>query len=387
MLQSIRYCTQFILGQASSLLVVGTVLINGYLGIRLGTVVFVTILAVGQCLFAFGAFVGEFWLMVAARVLIGVGGSVAFSTIDAFAAQWFKDKEVTIAFGIMNSFMCLGTAAGLYINNIIYNFCTFIVNRQLHLGVSLLLSVCIAITGVILSIVLAIMDKNAKMDVNRPNSNKFTFQKLFKFNASFWIVIMVSVVLYSAMFPFLGIAQMFLISKYHFSANAANFANLLIFLISISSPLIGLLINWTGFNIYWSLGGMAVMFFAHLLYLISDASWFIPYVANSILGLSFSCINTALWSAPSFLVSKHQLVAVYGILEVTANLGLAITNMASGQVIDNYGYFFHQLVLPLFLLVVGILLLVFLICNLFGTGNQLIMSGCKQRRIKTLSLS
>ena len=362
------------------LTVVGTVLINRHIGIRCGTVLFMVVLAVGQCLFAAGAFTGDFWLMMVAHFILGVGGEVLFSTTDAFAAQWFRDKDITIAFGIISALSRLGGAAGLYINNIVYNFCGFVVNRQLRLGVALMLSVSLVIIGVALAVALAIINKTANLDEKHKNKSKLAFKELLKFNVNLWIVVTVCILLFSAIFPFLGIAQVFLVCKFGLSVNQANTANLMIFLIPVGTPLMGFLINWTGFNIYWSIGGMLAMFSTHLVYLLSSRSLFIPYITNGALGLSFGCIYTALWAAPSFLVNDNQLVTVYGILEAGVNLGLAVTNMASGQVIDTYGYFMHQLMLPLLYTLVATLLLFILMCNLLGTENQVNMSGWQRRR-------
>ena len=364
------------------LTVVGAVLINRFLGCRCGTVLFMLLLCVGQSLFAVGAFVGAFWLMMTARFLIGIGGEIAFTMTDAFAAQWFRGKEVTLAFGIVGSFCRLGGAGGLYVNNIVYNFCGAIPDRYFQLGATLSFTVGVIVIATVFSIVLAIMDKHAEKGDRKTckkEESKFSFKELLNFSVNFWIVCIVCVLYMSTIFPFVAIAQMFLRSKFGLSIDFANSLDLLIFLIPIGTPLLGMLINYTGFNVYWSFGGILVAFSAHLLYLLSSRSWFIPFIANSLLGMSFGCVNTAFWAAPSLLVGEHQLVTAYGMLEAGSNLGFAVTDIVSGQLIDNCGYFIHQLFF-LFVLVVAIFLTIYLIFNLWGTDNPVNLSGWKKRK-------
>ena len=371
------------------LTIVGAVIVNQYLGCRFATVLFMSVLCVGQAIFAVGAFCGMFWVMMFARFLLGIGGEIAFITTDAFAAYWFKGREVSFAFGIIGAFCRLGGAGGLYVNNAVYNICDFILDKYLRLGVALSFTVCVLVIATMLSFVLALMDKHAekhfaeKRDSKVESDSKFSLKQVLKFDVNFWVMSCVCVLYFSTIFPFVAIAQVFLRSKYGLSVNYANIADLLIFMVPIGAPIFGAIINWTGFNVYWSLAGILVACSAHLLYLLSNGAWFVPFLANSILGLSFGCVNTALWAAPPLLVEDHQLVTAYGILEAGSNFGFAVTDIVSGQLIDNFGYFVHQIFF-LSLLVVATSLTVCLLCNLFRSNSCLNMSGWHQRRLRNV---
>ncbi len=368
------------------LTVLGAILVNQYLGCRLATVLFMTLLCIGQALFAVGAFCGAFWTMMVARFLLGIGGEIAFITTDAFAAHWFKGKEVSIAFGVIGAFCRLGGAGGLYVNNALYSSVDFVQDRYLRLGVTLLFTVCLLVVATLLSLVLALMDKRAEKCLTaeskqRAGTSKFSAKQILSFDGNFWIMSTMCILYFSTIFPFVAIAQIFLGSKFGLTVDHANTASLLIFVIPIGAPLFGVLINWTGYNIYWSLAGILVAFSAHFLYLLSNGAWFIPFVANSVLGLSFGCVNTALWAAPPLLVGDHQLVTAYGVLEAGSNFGFAVTDIISGQLIDHFGYFVHQLFF-LSLLVVAVFLTMWLICNVFRTDCRVNMSGSKQRQLR-----
>ena len=163
------------------------------------------------------------------------------------------------------------------------------------------------------------------------------------------------------------------------SVSEADIANVVTYATQILSPFFGLMIDRTGFHVSWALMGIILMFGAHVLFLLSNGLFYIPFVANAIIGISHSCFNAAIWVAPALLVQDNQLSTAYGILEAVSHVGYAVVDLIAGQVIDNFGYFAQQVFFLCFL-AIGILLLVLLIFHLAGTENLVNISGQKRKK-------
>ena len=359
----------------------GGIIIDRILGIRLGTLLFIALSTIGQLIFALGAFFDVFWLMVVARFIIGVGGEITFIVTDAFAALWFKGKE-TLIFAILGAACRFGGCSALYLNQLFYDYSSFIANKSTQLGFTLLIPFTALVLCLIAALLLAGMDKRAEKILKRDNftKKKVSFKDLKDFGINYWLVVVVSVIYFSTVFPFVAIAQMFFTSKFGLSVNEANIASLVTYIIPIIAPLFGLIISWTGFNVSWGLLGIVLTFGAHSLFLLSNGASYVPFIANSIIGLSFSCFNTAMWATPALLVKEHQLATSYGILESVLNAGYAVVDIVAGQLIDNYGYTVQEVFFLCFQ-ALGIMIILLLIFRLSGSENLVNTSGWKRRRL------
>lgn len=351
------------------LTILGAILVNRYLGIRNAVILFMFVLCIGQTGMALGAFIGMYWVMIAFRIVVGIGGVIVFSTTDVMTARWFKDR-LTLIFAITGTFGRIGCSGGIYLNAYVYHLLSGYNEGHSRLGLTVLFSALYLVIGTVLAFILAVVDKQADNKINNSDkdSKDFAIREIFNFNTNFWLGITPCILFLCAYFPFADIAQVFIVSKYGLSIDYANTANLLIFLTPVFGVPAGLLIDWTGYNISWSLGGLLIACGSYIAYLFIDGKlqW-IPFVANITLGLSYSCVNTALWSAPPFLVQDHQLVTAYAVLEAGLNLGFAVTGVITGPLIDHYGYF----VLGLFfmsLLMTSVLITVTLIIRLANTN-------------------
>ena len=359
--------------------VIGGILVDRILGKRLGIFLFMVVTTIGQLVMALGGFFDMFWLMVVGRFIIGVGGEIALITSNAFVAVWFRGKEITFVFALLGTSGCLGGAGGLYLNQIFYDCFNFISDKHTQLGITLMVSFGIMILCCFLTLIIMVLDKRAEKFLQRDNSTKkkFTIQDLKNFGIYYWLVLGIASIYYMVSYPFVAIAQLFFISKFGLSFSEANVANVLTYATQILSPFFGLMIDRTGFHMSWALTGILLMFGAHVLFLFSNGIFYIPFVANAIIGISNSCF-AAIWVIPALLVEDNQLSTAYGIFEAAQNAGYAVVNLIAGQVIDNYGYFAQE-VFFLCLLAIGILLLVLFIFHLAGTENLINISGQKRR--------
>lgn len=74
---------------------------GGYLtdkvfGIRLGAIIFCTIVLIGQFIIALGAFLNMFWLMELGRFVFGIGGESLAVAQNTYAVTWFKGSFLVL---------------------------------------------------------------------------------------------------------------------------------------------------------------------------------------------------------------------------------------------------------------------------------------------------
>ena len=79
------------------------------IGMRLGTVMFTAVLTLGQFVFYLGGDQMQYSLMLAGRVIFGLGGECMSVAQSSLISTWFKGKEMNFALGLNLSVSRLGS--------------------------------------------------------------------------------------------------------------------------------------------------------------------------------------------------------------------------------------------------------------------------------------
>uniref|UniRef100_A0A8C7UIS8 Lysosomal dipeptide transporter MFSD1 n=1 Tax=Oncorhynchus mykiss TaxID=8022 RepID=A0A8C7UIS8_ONCMY len=280
-----------------------------------------------QVIVAVGALLDLFWLMEIGRFVFGIGGESLAVAQNTYAVNWFKGKELNLVFGLQLSMARLGSTVNMNIMGWVYNRVADLVGSTGHttLGVSLMIG---ELT----------IDSRAIVDGLLWEVIKLTDVKDFPF--PLWLIFIICVGYYVAIFPFIGLGQVFFIEKFNFSPQEARAINSIVYIISApASPLLGFMVDRTGKNVIWVLCAVVTTLIAHMM--LAFTFWN-PWIAMSLLGLSYSLLACALWPMVAFVVPEHQLGTAYGFMQSIQNLGLALISMAAGSILDNKGYLFLE---------------------------------------------
>lgn len=78
-------------------------------GVRLCLIIFVSLIAIGQVIFAFGVSIKSWPVMFLGRIVFGFGGESISVANSSILADWFAGKEVAFAFGLNLSVARLGS--------------------------------------------------------------------------------------------------------------------------------------------------------------------------------------------------------------------------------------------------------------------------------------
>ena len=70
------------------------------IGIRIGLLLFSSLVAAGQAVFALGCSSAQYWLAVLGRFIFGLGGESLAVATSTITFSWFLGKEMALAMGI-----------------------------------------------------------------------------------------------------------------------------------------------------------------------------------------------------------------------------------------------------------------------------------------------
>ncbi|XP_004704172.1 major facilitator superfamily domain-containing protein 1 isoform X2 [Echinops telfairi] len=310
-----------------------------------GTIIFSCIVCIGQVVFALGGIFNAFWLMQFGRFIFGIGGESLAVAQNTYAVSWFKGKELNLVFGLQLSMARIGSTVNINLMGWLYATMEASLGSAGYtvLGVTLLIGGITCILSLLCAFALAYLDRRAERILHKEQGKtgeviKLTDVKDFSF--PLWLIFLVCVCYYVAVFPFIGLGKVFFMEKFKFSSQAASAINSVVYIISASlSPVFGLLVDKTGRNIIWVLCAVAVTLVSHMM--LAFTLWN-PWIAMCLLGVSYSLLACALWPMVAYVVPEHQLGTAYGFMQSIQNLGLAIISIIAGIILDTRGYLFLE---------------------------------------------
>nr|CAD7443321.1 unnamed protein product [Timema bartmani] len=318
---------------------VGGFLIDRVFGIRLGTVIYATIVVIGQLIFALGGYLNTFWLMVMGRFIFGIGGESLAVAQNSYAVLWFKGKELNMVFGLQLSFARVGSTVNFNVMEPLYKAVNKYYADYRCTGVVLFIASVTCVMSLVCALLLAWMDKRAERILKRRPLHEGEVVRLTDvkdFPALFWMVCIVCVAYYVAVFPFIALGKVFFERKFEFSPDNANTVNSIVYLISaVASPLLGYLVDKVGKNVFFVIFSVLVSLGCHAMLAFTFIN---PYVAMSILGLAYSMLASGLWPMIALIIPEYQLGTAYGMAQSLQNLGLAVVSLAAGKIVDSGGY-------------------------------------------------
>uniref|UniRef100_A0A3Q3JC53 Lysosomal dipeptide transporter MFSD1 n=1 Tax=Monopterus albus TaxID=43700 RepID=A0A3Q3JC53_MONAL len=311
----------------------GGFLIDRVFGIRLFSLLCLTFSTSTQIIFATGALVNRFWVMALGRFVFGIGGESLAVAQNTYAVNWFKGKELNLVFGLQLSMARLGSTVNMNIMGWVYNRVAVLVGSPGYtvLGISLMIGKYYTPKVKTYNSAEKILHKE-----QGKTGEVIKLTDVKDFPITLWLIFIICVGYYVAVFPFIGLGQVFFIEKFSFSPAEARAVNSIVYIISAPvSPVLGFIVDKTGRNVVWVMIAVVTTLAAHMM--LAFTFWN-PWIAMSLLGVSYSLLACALWPMVAFVVPEHQLGTAYGFMQSIQNLGLALIAMAAGAIVDAKGY-------------------------------------------------
>ena len=269
-------------------------------------------------------------------MIFGCGCEMAGITVSRGIVKWFKGKEMALAMGVEMAIARVGVAVVMLGSPVIAAIEPISVSRPVAFSLVLL---CI---GLICFIVYGFMDK--KLDAQGVEEEKdapFKVSDIGKILSSkmFWVVALLCVLYYSAIFPFQKYAINMLQCNLHFTAEEAGRV-FFVFPLGAAAvtPFLGNFLDRKGKGATMLILGAALMIVCHLVFAFvvpATESVFITLAAIILLGISFSLVPAALWPSVPKLIDEKLLGSAYALIFWIQNIGLYAFPMIIGSVLSS----------------------------------------------------
>ncbi len=272
-------------------------------------------------------------------MIFGCGCEMAGITVSRAIAKWFAGKEMALAMGLEMAIARLGVFAVLSLSPVLA--------AKFNDSVVAPIAFCtvLLIIGLINFIVFTVMDR--KLDKQLGDSqNTSADEEQFKFSdikyifgsKMFWLIALLCVLYYSAIFPFQRYATNFLESTLTIPADeAANLFRWFPILAMILTPVLGSYIDYKGKGASMLMYGALIMIICHLSYAFLlpayPAKWF-ALLITVVLGVSFSLVPAALWPSVPKVIDGKILGSAYALIFWIQNIGLCFVPKIIGNVLN-----------------------------------------------------
>lgn len=272
-------------------------------------------------------------------MIFGCGTEMAGVTVSRAIVKWFHGKEMALAMGIEMAVARLGVFSIFWISPWLYEHFGHSVSAPVIFCTILL---CV---GLFLYIVYGFMDKALDREgVADEEEEPFRFSDLAKVfgNRAFWIVALLCVLYYSAIFPFQKFAAEMLEAKVNFDP---SFASRLFSLFPIGAmiitPFLGTFLDRVGKGATMLVIGSIMMIVSHSIFALypfaggTSLDTFVATAAIVVLGISFSLVPATLWPSVPKLIDSKVLGSAYSAIFWIQNIGLMSVPYIIGLVLKS----------------------------------------------------
>ncbi|MBO7322616.1 MAG: MFS transporter [Bacteroidales bacterium] len=278
-------------------------------------------------------------------MIFGCGCEMAGTTVSKSIAKWFKGKEMALAMGIEMAIARLGVFAVMWLAPII--------SAKFDNSVVAPVAFCTALLliGLICYVVFSLMDTKldkqmiaaGEMSEEGSSEEEFHISDLGKIFSSkmFWLVALLCVLYYSAIFPFQRYAPNFLEMTLNISAEeASRMFSFFPILAMCLTPFLGGFLDYKGKGASMLMLGAVIMICCHLSFaflLPMFPSKVFATILILVLGVSFSLVPAALWPSVPKIIDAKILGSAYCLIFWIQNIGLFLTPIVIGKTLEATG--------------------------------------------------
>jgi MFS family permease len=306
------------------------VLVGGYVVDRIGTrkaiFIFGTLCFIGSVVTVLS---GTLAVMTTGRLIFGLGAESLIVAVTTAVAKWFRGKELSFAFGI--NLMIARAGSWLAQNSPTWAHSSYDNWRS-----PLLISVGFGSLCVVGAIFYWILESYAEMKMHlkhHGSTDKVVFSDIYKFGVSYWYIVALCIVFYSAIFPFETFAIKFFIQAHGTSRELGGFlVSILTAFTMFGTPVFGLFVDRLGKRALLMMLGSMLLIPVYLMMAYTHISLYVPM---AMMGVAFSLIPAVMWPSVAYIVDQSKLGTAYGLMTMIQNIGLAGFNLLVGWANDH----------------------------------------------------
>ena len=295
-------------------------------------------------------------------MIFGCGCEMAGTTVSKILAKWFKGKEMALAMGLEMAIARLGVFGAMWLSPMISE--KFAIDGTNSVVAPLLFASLLLVVGLLNFFVFTVMDKTLdRQELNDQMVNDQMVNDADEFHVSdlkqiftskmFWIVALLCVLYYSAIFPFQRFATNFLEETLQISnAEAAGLFKWFPILAMVLTPFLGAFIDYKGKGASMMLLGAIIMIACHSVFafvLPAYPSKTLALVTILVLGVSFSLVPASMWPSVPKIIDEKVLGSAYCLIFWVQNIGLCLVPLLIGKLrVATDGYLVPMIVFASF---------------------------------------
>ena len=278
-------------------------------------------------------------------MIFGCGCEMAGTTVSKAIAKWFKGKEMAMAMGIEMAIARIGVFS-------IFSISPYLAEKLGGVQGPVGFCTVLLLIGLINFVVFGLMDKHFDHQIEDARAKAAADgeeekpQEEFKISdlgiifksRSFWVVAILCVLYYSAIFPFQRFgANMLQCNLEGISAEtASNIFRWFPIGAAVITPFLGRFLDKKGKGATMLIMGALLLIICHLVFaflLPATHSRVLAYATIVILGISFSLVPAALWPSVPKIIDEKILGSAYNLIFWVQNIGLCLVPMLIGSVL------------------------------------------------------
>lgn len=287
----------------------------------------------------------QVFLAALGYAIFGVGVETAGITVSKIVVKWFKGKEMALAMGLEMATARLGTMLAMAVTVPFANaFGWTDEGGMLHPNISAPILLCLVMLciGTIAFFIYSFIDKkfDAQLGEADVNEEPFRVKDVFSImrNKGFWLIALLCVLFYSAVFPFLKYATDLMVQKYEVDPSlAGTIPSLLPLGTLFLTPLFGNVYDRIGKGATLMIIGAVMLIGVHFLFALPLLNvWWFATLIMICLGIAFSLVPSAMWPSVPKIIPENQLGTAYALIFWVQNWGLMGVPLLIGWVLDTY---------------------------------------------------
>ena len=294
-------------------------------------------------------------------MIFGCGCEMAGTTVSKVLAKWFKGKEMALAMGLEMSIARIGVFAAMFFSPLISQ--RFGVDGMDSVTAPFLFSGLLLVIGLLNYLVFCVMDNKFDKQLVALGESTDTKDPEDEFHISdlgqifqskmFWIVALLCVLYYSAIFPFQRFATNFLEETLQISnAEAAGLFKWFPILAMVLTPFLGAFIDNKGKGASMMMLGAIIMIACHSIFAFVLPAYphkWLALVTILVLGVSFSLVPASMWPSVPKIIDEKVLGSAYCLIFWVQNIGLCLVPMLIGKLrVMTNGYLVPMIVFASF---------------------------------------
>ena len=271
-------------------------------------------------------------------MIFGCGCEMAGITVSRAIAKWFEGKEMALAMGLEMAIARVGVFSVFSISPVIAKHFGTIVAPVAFCTLLLLI-------GLIFFLVFCVMDKKLDKQLGKDGKEEVNPEEQFKASdiltifksRIFWVIALLCVLYYSAIFPFQRYGANMLQCNLGIDATtAANIFRWFPIGAAVITPFLGAFLDNKGKGATMLIWGSLLLICCHLIFAFlvpATGSKLIAYATIVILGISFALVPAALWPSVPKVMNPRYLGSAYSLIFWVQNIGLCFVPLLIGNVL------------------------------------------------------